>query len=183
LRSAARHSQAQRSRQLIGKTLSRTSLRLTRSKPQDYNSHSSGASMASRTSKKQTQPQARAAILAALAVTGSEGSVQRSIPESAGARSSGGNKARQGGGRHPCHGRIRATNQTSQTAEEFIQILCRVTSGQSGHRTPANARLWPGGRNRCCRVGSTHNLSCASPGLLVRGSGFSNPRERFPYIN
>ena len=26
--------------------------------------------------------------------------------------------------------------------------------------------------------GSTNRLSCASPGLLVRGSGFSNPRER-----
>ena len=26
--------------------------------------------------------------------------------------------------------------------------------------------------------GLTNSLSCASPGLLVRGSGFSNPRER-----
>ena len=34
-----------------------------------------------------------------------------------------------------------------------------------------------GGRH-FCHTRSTNRLSCASPGLLVRGSGFSNPRER-----
>jgi hypothetical protein len=34
-----------------------------------------------------------------------------------------------------------------------------------------------GGRH-FCHTWSTNRLSCASPGLLVRGSGFSNPRKR-----
>jgi hypothetical protein len=35
-----------------------------------------------------------------------------------------------------------------------------------------------GRRKTFCRIWINDSLGCASPGLLVRGSGFSNPRER-----
>ncbi len=77
-------------------------------------------------------------------------------------------KTRQGGGRHPCHRRVRAANPTSQAAEKLIQIFCPVTSGQGGHRSPAKVQSWKGDRKRCCRVCATHNLSCGTgPGARV----------------
>ena len=83
--------------------------------------------MTSRISKKRApQPQARAAILTALAATDSEGAVQRSIPQSSGELSSGGNKQGKEAVVILAIEEFERLTKRARQPEEPIQILRRV---------------------------------------------------------